>query len=104
MEINGLNISKVISIRLNKQEHEYLLLLLKKYGIKSKTKLIKQILFGEIKPFLPPKERDLIISYIIELNYIGKNLNQLLKYGANNDVVDLLPKLKELIKNGKKIL
>ncbi|MDR0484292.1 MAG: hypothetical protein LBH40_03355 [Alphaproteobacteria bacterium] len=96
--------NKRITIRFNKKEYDDFINLAEKYKAKSRTGFIKQLLFQEIKPFLSIREKDLIGAYIIELNGIGRNLNQLLKYKAHNDAVLLIKDIKKIIENGKKIL
>ncbi len=97
-------IPKRITIRFNKKEYQQFISLLKKYKTKSQTGLIKQILFSEIKPFLTISEKELIIAYIIELNAIGRNLNQLLKYKAYEDAKILVSDIKRIVESAKKIL
>ncbi len=96
--------SKIITIRFNNREYNNLANILKKHKSYSRAGFIKQILFSEIKPFLDKREKELIIAYIIELNAIGRNLNQLLKYKAHEDAVLLVEDIKKVVERAKKIL
>jgi hypothetical protein len=98
------DIPKRLTIRFNKVEYDNFINLVKKYKPHSRAGFIKQILFSEIKPFLDKRERELIIAYIIELNAIGRNLNQLLKYKAHEDALNLTEDIKKVVERAKKIL
>lgn len=108
MGVNGVSISKeaskIITIRFNNNEYKDLVNILKKYRFRSRAGFIKQVLFSDIKPFLDKRERELIIAYIIELNAIGRNLNQLLKYKAHEDAILLVEEIKKVVERAKKIL
>ncbi len=88
--MSGLNTSNRTTVRFNKTETEYLKKLIKKYKYSSKSKLIKNLAFREIKPFLNNKELETLQTLILELNAIGRNLNQFTKvankYGALRNV------------------
>jgi hypothetical protein len=98
------DIPKRLTIRFNKIEYDNFINLVKKYKPNSRAGFIKQTLFSEIKPFLDKRERELIIAYIIELNAIGRNLNQLLKYKAHEDAILLVEDIKKVVEHAKKIL
>lgn len=99
-----MSITKRLSIRFNKKEAESFNELCRKYKESSKSGFAKKLIFTEIKPYLNTKEKELIIACIIELNAIGKNLNQLLRYKAYDDVEAIIENIKEAVANAKEAL
>lgn len=95
---------KIISIRLNAKELQNIKTITRKYKVNNLSTFIKEVLFAEIKPFLSPQERFLLETAIIELNAVGRNLNQLLKYKAHNDAVELVQVIKQKVINLEKTL
>ncbi len=72
--------SKIITIRFNLKEIKILNQLLIKHKAHNTSYFIKSVIFSPIKPFLSSNHQELLEISIIELNAIGRNLNQLLKY------------------------
>ncbi|MFL1780495.1 hypothetical protein ABSA28_00185 [Candidatus Hepatincolaceae symbiont of Richtersius coronifer] len=97
--------SKVrITIRLNFEEIQLFNSLLESYSVRSRSGFIKQLLFQEIKPYMDNRERELLGALIVELNAIGRNLNQLLRYKAFDDGILLTNKIKGVVDEIQKAL
>lgn len=99
----GLSTSRV-TIRFNKEEAQNFETIIKEHPNLSNSKLIKQLLFRDIKPFVAEYERELLSNYIYELNAIGRNLNQLLKYKAFKDCEIIIKDIADLVNEAKKVL
>ena len=98
--------SKVITIRLNKEEQEMLKELRgrKVLSAQKTSGFIKQVLFKEFKPFLTDEERELLGILLLEMNGLGRNLNQMLKYKSFEDSETTIKLIKKVVLNAKQII
>lgn len=103
MGMIGLSTSR-ITIRFNKKEEQQFASLKSKHQNLSNSRLIKELIFRDIKPFLKEEERETLSNYIYELNAIGRNLNQLIKYKSFKDCEAVISDIKDLINEAKKVL
>lgn len=96
--------SQIISIRMNQEELQNLKTVMKEHKAFVRSQFIKEVLFSEIKPYLDLKERELFMSCIYELNALGRNLNQLLKFKAYTGATCLVKDAKLVVQEIEKIL
>ena len=102
--MEGILLKQIISVRFNEAEFRDLNKICRKYKIKNKSTFMKELLFTDIKTFLSPDERFLLETTIMELNALGKNLNQLLKYRAYHNAQSVVNRIKQKVEEIEKIL
>lgn len=97
---------KIITMRLNEEEQAMLKELRRRKIISKQTTsgFIKQVLFKDFKPFLTDEERDLLGALLLEMNGLGRNLNQMLKYQSFEDSEKTIKLIKKVVLNAKEII
>ena len=97
---------KIITMRLNAEEQAMLKELRRRKIISKQTTsgFIKQVLFKDFKPFLTDEERDLLGALLLEMNGLGRNLNQMAKYKSFEDSEKTIKLIKKVVLNAKEII
>lgn len=89
---------------MNKEELQNLHTIMKTNKVVVRSKFIKEVILSEIKPFLSVEEKELFSCCIYELNAIGRNLNQLLRFKAFSDIEELIKQIKDVVVEIEEIL
>lgn len=86
------------SLRFSKDDLKKLEEILSKYPREKVSTVFRKLILAERRPVLSKEVREELYTLVLELNHLGRNLNQLLKYKYFDNVADLLNEIKTMVK------